>query len=53
MVKNVLANVRGAGDVGLISGSGRFPGGGNGNLLQYSCPGNPWIEKPGGLESTR
>ena len=25
------------GDVGLIPGWGRFPGGGNGNLLQYSC----------------
>ena len=26
-----------AGDEGLISGSGRSPGGGNGNRLQYSC----------------
>ena len=26
-----------AGDVGSIFGSGRFPGGGNGNPLQYSC----------------
>ena len=26
-----------AGDVGLIPGSGRSPGGGNGNPLQYSC----------------
>ena len=26
-----------AGDLGLISGSGRFPGEGNGNPLQYSC----------------
>ena len=30
-----------AGDVGLISGSGRSSGGGNGNPLQYSCLGNP------------
>ena len=30
-----------AGEVGLILGSGRCPGEGNGNLLQYSCPGNP------------
>ena len=29
-----------AGDVGLIPGSGRFPGEGNGNPLQYSCLGN-------------
>ena len=26
-----------AGDVGLIPGSGRLPGEGNGNPLQYSC----------------
>ena len=26
-----------AGDQGLILGSGRFPGEGNGNPLQYSC----------------
>ena len=26
-----------AGDVGSISGSGRSPGEGNGNPLQYSC----------------
>ena len=38
MVKNLPAN---AGDVGLISGWGRSPGEGNGNLLQYSCLGNP------------
>ena len=30
-----------AGDPGLISGSGRFPGEGNGNPLQYSCLENP------------
>ena len=29
------------GDVSLIPGSGRSPGEGNGNLLQYSCLGNP------------
>ena len=29
------------GDAGLISGSGRSPGGGNGNPLQYSCLKNP------------
>ena len=38
MVKNLLANARG---VGLIPGSGRSPEEGNGNLLQYSCLGNP------------
>ena len=38
VVKNPLAN---AGDGGLIPGSGRSPGRGNGNPLQYSCLGNP------------
>ena len=30
-----------AGDLGSIPGLGRFPGGGHGNLLQYSCLENP------------
>ena len=30
-----------AGDLGSIPGSGRSPGEGNGNLLQYSCLENP------------
>ena len=30
-----------AGDSGLISGTGRSPGGGNGNPLQCSCLENP------------
>ena len=38
MVKNLPAN---AGDVGSTSGSGRSPGEGNCNLLQYFCLGNP------------
>ena len=29
------------GDSGSIPGSGRIPGEGNGNPLQYSCPENP------------
>ena len=41
MVKNVPVNERDAGDVGLIPGSGRSSGGGNGNPLQYSCLKNP------------
>ena len=40
LVKSLLANTRAAGDVGLIPGSGRSPGGGNDNPLQYSCLGN-------------
>ena len=34
VVKNLPAS---AGDAGSIPGSGRSPGGGNGNPLQYSC----------------
>ena len=34
VVKNLPAI---AGDAGLIPGSGRSPGGGNGNTLWYSC----------------
>ena len=30
-----------AGDAGLIPGTGRSPGGGHGNPLQYSCLENP------------
>ena len=37
VVKNLPANAGASGDVGSIPGSGRFPGGGNGNPLQYSC----------------
>ena len=34
-------SVYNAGDLGSIPGSGRFPGEGNGNPLQYSCLDNP------------
>ena len=37
VIKNPPAS---AGDAGLIPGSGRSPGEGNGNPLQYSCLGN-------------
>ena len=39
MVKNPPANVRDIRDAVLIPGSGRSPGEGNGNSLQYSCLG--------------
>ena len=54
MVKNPPAN---AGDAVLIPGLGRPPGTGNGNPLQYSCPGNPmdrgawWVIVHGAAES--
>ena len=46
-VKNLPANAGDAGEVGLIPGSGRSSGEGNGNPLQYSCLENfmgrgPW-----------
>ena len=41
MVKNPPDNARNTRDVGLIPGLGRSPGERNGNLLQYSCLGNP------------
>ena len=41
VVKNPPSNAEDAGDLGLIPGLGRSSGEGNGNLLQYSCLGNP------------
>ena len=40
-----------AGDESSIPGSGRFPGGGHGNPLEYSYGEIPWTEGPGGLWS--
>ena len=37
VVKNLPANAGDVTDVGLIPGSGRFPGAGRGNPFQYSC----------------
>ena len=41
-VRNPPAN---AGDMGSTPGSGRSPGGGNGNPLQYSCLGNSLVRR--------
>ena len=38
-VKDPSANAGDSRDMDLIPGLGRSPGAGNGNLLQYSCPG--------------
>ena len=57
MVTNSPAGVGDAGDVSSIPGSGRSPGGGNGNPLQYSCLKNPldrgswWATVYGAAES--
>ena len=40
--KESVSNV---GDLGLIPGSGRYPGEGKGYLLQYSCLGNSMDRK--------
>ena len=41
VVKNPPANAGDRRDVGSIPGSGRSPGGGHGNPLQFSCLENP------------
>ena len=41
MVKYSPASAGDAGNGGLIPGSARSPGGGNGNPFQYSCLENP------------
>ena len=52
-VKNLPANLRATGDMGLIPGSGRFLGGGHGNPLQCSCLESPmdrgawWVQSLG------
>ena len=47
MVKNLPA----IGEAGLIHGSGRSPGGGNGNPLQCSCLENSIFQEPGRIQS--
>ena len=41
VVKNLPANAGDTGDAGYVPGLERSPGGGNGNLFQYSHLGNP------------
>ena len=41
MVENPADNAGDSGDMSLIPGLGRSPGGENGNPLQYSCLENP------------
>ena len=45
-VKNPLVNTGSTGGAVSIPGSGRSTGGGNGNLLQYSCLENPMDRGP-------
>ena len=41
VAKNLPANAGDVRDTGSVPGLGRFPGGGHGNPLQYSCLENP------------
>ena len=43
MIKNLPLQICYAGDLGLIPGSGRSPGGGNGYPLQHSCLENSMV----------
>ena len=51
VVKHSPANAGAVGDVNSIPGSGRSPGGGHGNPLQYSCLENPMDRGAWGLQS--
>ena len=51
VAQTVKASAYNGGDLGLIPGSGRSPGEGNGNPLQYSCLENSMDREPGGLQS--
>ena len=54
MVQNLPANAGDIRDTGSIPGSGRSPGEGHGNPLQYSCLENPHgqrTEDPGGVQT--
>ena len=51
VIKNPPANAGDTGNADAIPGSGRSPGGGHGNPLQYTGQRIPWTEVPGGLQS--
>ena len=51
VAQTVKASAYNGGDPGLIPGSGRSSGEGNGNPLQYSCLENLMDREPGGLQS--
>ena len=51
MIKNPPSSARNARNSCLMSGSGKSPGIGNGNPLQYSRLEKPWTEEAGKLQS--
>ena len=51
LLKNLLASAGDLRHMGSIPGSGRSPGGGRDNPVQYSCLETiPWTEEPGELQ---
>ena len=51
MGKEFILSAGDAGDLSLIPGPGRSPGGEHGNPLQLSCWRIPWTKDPGRLQS--
>ena len=51
VVKSPPANAGDKRDLASVLGSGRSPGGGHRNPLQYSCLENSMDREPGGLQS--
>ena len=51
LVKNPAASAGDVKEAGSMPESGKCPGGGHGNPLQYSCLDNPHRQVPGGLQS--
>ena len=51
VLKNLPAKPRDLRDVNSVRETGRSPGGGRGNPLQYSCQRILWTEEPGELQS--
>ena len=52
MVKEFAYDAGDTGDVGLIPGWGRSPGGGHATHSSILAWRIPWTEEPGGLQST-
>ena len=50
MAENLPANAENVGDASSISGSGRSPGEGDGNSLQYLAWEIPWAKEPARLQ---
>ena len=51
VVAQMVESACNVGDPGSSPGSGRSPGEGNGNPVQFSCLENPMMEEPCNLQS--